>query len=236
MRKLLIFLSFLCAASVSAADTKGDYLTVALSTHTTDIFHEETSGATNYFPLNKRSGLISYELILGAEKELFYDSLFSFSLNAFGGFEFGRKKKEYATDNLVFRDKAFGYLYGGGASLNANYRVKKLKVQPFVGLNILMRNVDYKLSYGPLTSSASIASINIDYNMESTEMIGKVGLRVFDEREKLFSIFAVENVVSSSRKINLDAAKVNQGNVSLTKQATFDHASFRFTLGFGMMF
>ena len=236
MKILLILLSLFSMVSASAADTKGDYLTVALSTHTTDIFHQETSGATSYFPLNKRSGLISYELILGAEKELFYDSLFSFSLNAFGGFEFGRKKKEYATDNLVFRDKAFGYLYGGGASINTNFRVKKLKVQPFVGMNILMRNVDYKLSYGPLTSSTSVASINIDYNNEATEMVARAGLRVFDEREKLFSIFAVENVFSASRKINLDAAKVNNGNIDLTTHATFDHASFRFTLGFGMMF
>ena len=78
MKILLILLSLFSMVSASAADTKGDYLTVALSTHTTDIFHQETSGATNYFPLNKRSGLISYELILGAEKELFYDSLFSF--------------------------------------------------------------------------------------------------------------------------------------------------------------
>lgn len=233
---MLKFLSLLLffAANSHAEEFKTNYLTFNTAYRNVDVSHYENSGAANFVSLGEKSSIPVFSLRAGVEKEFFADSPLSVTAGLGGGAFFGRNKKDLVVRNLRFRDKVSGSFYSFGGTLNKNFTWIKLRGQVFGGFNLLKAKTDYKLSYSLINGSPP--QINLDYEESSTQSYISAGLRLFDLKNEIFSIFSIEYQVTSSFTFSKSASKVNGSDTSITNPASVDHSPLIFNLGFGLQF
>lgn len=172
---------------------------------------------------------------MGFEKEILADQYVSFTPQVFGGLKIGRKKADRVAENLSFADKVSGSLYGFGGTVNANFKYgKTMRVQPFAGLNIVTSDTKYRFSYTPF--NAEKPQMNFDYEEKRAQSYLIGGVRLFDNKQELFSIFTVEYEFARTVNSFTSTAKINGEKVDFTNAPAVDHGAIGASLGFGMMF
>jgi len=234
MKILLSCLLLLLSNFAQADEVKSNYMTFNLGIRKIDLLHEESAADAGYKPLNKKSSFAMFSLKLGIEKEILADQPISFNLGANFGGMYGRKKDQLVESNLQFRDRASGIFYGLSGTLNANFMIKKMRSQVFGGVNLLKTSSDYRLGYYPINSLNP--SVEIEYEEDGTVSYLTAGMRFFDNKLGLFSIFAIDYKLASSFNTTISKSKLDQNDISLSNTSSATHDPFILTLGFGLSF
>lgn len=237
MKFFILFLSlftlFILPAHAVELDT--NYVTFTLSKRDVELQHSETSSETNFTSLSDVVNVPTFSLVLGLEKEFFETLPISITPMVGYGFMFGKTKDELTTKNLKYDEKVSGSIMTLGGTVNVNLEVYKMRTQFFGGLKFVRTETDYKLKYTPISSSTP--QINFDYSDEGTQSFLTTGLRFFNPKVGLFSIFALEYAATSSfTNQATDASKIDSIRVQAASPALIDHSPLVLSLGFGMMF
>lgn len=234
MKFLLSCFVLLLSTAALADNLKSNYVTFNMGLRKIDLNHNETSGDAGFQSLDKRSSFPMFSLKVGLEKEFLAEQVVSFNLGVLGGAMYGRKKDELVKTNLQFRDRASGIFYGLSGTINANFMINKMRSQVFGGVNIIKSNSEYRLGYLPLNSLSP--SIEIEYEEDGTVSYLTTGMRFFDYRSGLFSVFAIDYKIASSYNTTILKSKLDGNPLSLSNTSTAIHDPFILSLGFGLMF
>lgn len=234
MIKIILLLTSFLFLEVRASDLNTDYVTFNISQRNMGLTHYETSAATNFKTVNDTYSIPVFSLRVGLEKEIFANQPLSFTLGGGVGAMFGRKKQDFLATDTQVSDKVSGTFYTFGGTANANFMWQKMRTQVFGGLNIVRSDTKYKLTVHPLSSDAT--KTNLDYKEDGTQSFITAGMRFFDNKLGLFSIFSLEYEVASTFTSNLDASKVDGASVVVSSPATIEHKPLIINLGFGITF
>ena len=217
-----------------AQEVNSNYVTVNVSRHQVKINHNEVSSAPGYFSMAEQSQISLIGIQVGLEKEFFADKFLSFTAGGGAGVLLGKDKDDHVKTDLMYKDKASGFLYNANGSINANYSMKSTRIQFFGGASILKTKAKYRVAYSHL--NVKDPGINIDYSEDGTQSFVRAGVRVFHAKEELFSTFALEYKLASTFTTTTSASKLNLANIAISNSAEAEHSPLGIVIGFGLMF
>lgn len=138
------------------------------------IRHNEVSTTSGYSSINEVTRLDEISFSFAVLKEFMSQERISFTVKALGGLL--DDSSESDGDNLsVFKEDLSGYQWGAGLSVNYNIYYYGLKLQPYIGVDLVQESGKYNLTH--TSSSAELTTRN-----EFTGQIAILclGLRAYD--------------------------------------------------------
>jgi len=232
--KLKVFIIFAIISSVSLAKNyKGDISANSFMVHyqnqQTEINHNEASTDSGYTSLNEESSIPLHGVHFEFSRELFASYLFSFTLSARYGKTFGSTKNTNSTSGLTYEEEASGELYGGGGSLNLNFSVWGMKLQPFIAAYTFTHENTYELKYGPEGATTGLTEINYESELQVQQY--SLGMRFIDYYKGLLSYFSADYITGDAPTVGVSSNLDNLSNTS-----TPQRREYAFTIGFGALF
>ena len=232
--KLNVFIIFAIISSAGLAKSyKGDISANSFMVHyqnqQTEINHNEASTDTGYTSLNEESSIALHTVQFEFSRELFASYLFSFTLSARYGKSFGSTKNTNSTSGLTYEEEASGELYGGGGSLNLNFSVWGMKLQPFIAAYTFTSENTYELKYAPEGATTGQTEINYESKLQIQQY--SLGMRFIDYYKGLLSYFSADYITGDAPTL---AVSSNLDNLSNT--STPQRREYAFTIGFGALF
>jgi hypothetical protein len=234
-----LILSFLLGLHIHAAEknVRSNQFILKDSIYAQNIFHNETSGDSRFFTLNRKARMTTHDIRLAYVREVFADSLFSLSLSLEAGKILGRGGEDDETLNYQYETKIKnGWVGGAELTLNMNFFYSGIRIQPFIGGAVTQRNFDFETNYARFNSADSLTLI---YDIESQYNYAVLGSRFLDPEQELMSYFSIGYLVSDSTTFRLQSAQAGINFIDLTQAASAENANintFTFNIGFGMTF
>ena len=223
----------LCLNSLSAKGYRGDIQANSFMLHYQNqeatLNHQETSPDSGYTALDEEVTTTINSIQLEASREFFASYLFSFTLSARYGKNFGSSENTNQATGYSHKEKVSGEIYGGGASLNLNFSAYGLKVQPFLAAYSFTHSNSYELSYH-LEGDSSNAT-EFKYESEDQTLQYSLGVRFIDYFKGLMSYFSLDYISADDPTIN-SSSNLNE----FSNPSTPDRRDYAFTIGFGVLF
>jgi hypothetical protein len=226
-------------ASLPEVGKQATYMTFGYKNYKSAREHKETSSGVGYYSLNEKTFITENSLELGLAHEFFNQSRFSITpfvkASMMKGSDSGEKGKAIV---VSYKDKASGFGYTAGMSLNANFSIYKIRMQPFIAGAYVGSESTYKLSYERRTASMTTpvkdSQVEIEYENSAAFLQGSLGVRFFDFKESLMSYIAFD-MLSNTK--NTETVQGNRGkNIKLSKFSEAEFNNYAMTVGFGYIF
>jgi hypothetical protein len=199
----------------------------------TKIAHGEKSDSESFFPMGYESDLTMHVMSLQVNKEIMASNYISFTATGRYGLIRGSDSDVLNTENIQFEDSASGNVYGGGLTANLNMKGLGLRIQPFVGTQYIVHDIEYALSYGQV--NGGVVPIQLTYNNKRTSLQHSLGVRMMDESKSLMSFISVDYLQNQSDDLSV-FAKQGAREINITEPAEFEQNDLSFSLGFGFLF
>jgi len=233
--KKISFIFLFISANLFAEEYRGSYLDFSFQRASASLEHKEESTDPAFQSINTASNFAQNIFSLTYGREFFSESFFSFSL--FGSLKVGvaqdSGEKAGVNDSFDFEDNYSSYGGGVGAAINMNTTLFDERVQFYVSAESAQKLNTYFLRYDDETNDDR--SFEIEYKEEETSLIGSLGVRVINLKNRFSSHFAVHVLSRSTNKIDI---KASQGKTTFdltsTGELTKDNAAF--SIGFGYFF
>jgi hypothetical protein len=242
--KLVFLFSFIASAYSSEEagiakkkplpEVKSNYLTFGFFLTKYRIPHNEASGVTGYIPLTNINNLSITSLEINPSREFFQEALFSFSIFGKLGVLTGINQGLNGIQTMNYKEKLLGKYYGIGGSINTNFIISKLRVQPFFGYQLSKGDSRYKLSYAQVGSTNQ--DIKVNYASKDNDTSASLGVRFIDPRSELHSFFVLNYKLSASNTRTLDGSIGNKTLSDLTNPGEVTRSPLSVGLGFGFQF
>ncbi len=241
MKNMILSLILTSLVSISAhaqeKNVRSNQFILKDSIYAQNIFHDETSGDSRFFALNRKARMTTHDIRLAYVREVFADSLFSLSLSLEAGKILGRGGEDDETLNYQYETKVKnGWVGSAELTLNMNFFYSGIRIQPFIGGAVTQRNYDFETNYARYNSSDSLT---LTYDIESQLNYAVVGSRFLDPEQELMSYFSIGYLVSDSTTFSLQSAQAGVSFIDLTSSANAEDSninSLTFNIGFGMTF
>ena len=232
--KLNIFIIFAIISSASLAKSyRGDISANSFMVHyqnqQTEFSHNEASTDSGYTSLNEETSIPLHGVQFELSREFFASDLFSFTLSARYGKTFGSTDDTNSTTGLEYEEEASGELYGGGGSLNLNFSVWGIKLQPFIAAYTFTNKNTYELTYA--LEGATTGQTEITYESELQVQQYSLGMRFIDYDKGLLSYFSADYITSDDPTLGITSNLDNLSNTS-----TPQRREYALTIGFGALF